>query len=125
MTPRGLGIDIVSRARLQRLLARHGDRFRRRCFQPRELAGVPRGAESETAALAAGWAVKEAFIKAVGVPGAAVPMRDIEVARGPGGASGLILHGAARNALRARGARGAHVACAAAGDWTAALVVLE
>lgn len=57
------GIDLVEVARIERALARHGDRFLERVYTPREVrAGRGRAPE-----LAARFAAKEAVSKALGV----------------------------------------------------------
>jgi holo-[acyl-carrier protein] synthase len=118
LSVRGVGVDIVSVARVEQLLRRHDSRFLARCFRPEELPadadGLPR---VDFAAQVAGrWAVKEACLKALGClealdgpdmcfcpggPGAidgdvrGIPYRDIEVRRAAGGAPCVVLHGRA------------------------------
>jgi len=61
----GLGIDVVDVARLQGVLARHPERAGHRLFTSRELTDCE--ARSDTArCLAARFAAKEAFLKALG-----------------------------------------------------------
>ncbi len=113
MSLRGIGIDIVDVARVQGLLDRHGDRFLARCFRPGELmTAADGGPRADLAAHVAGrWAVKEACLKALGGgAGAAagpdprgIPYADIEVARQPGAAPRVTLHGRAAAALEALG----------------------
>lgn len=57
-----MGIDIVDVGRVERLLARHGDRFLARCFRAGEImADAGGGRRDDLAAHVAGrWAVKEA-----------------------------------------------------------------
>jgi holo-[acyl-carrier protein] synthase len=69
------GIDIVEIPRIADLLARHGDRFKRRVFTDRELADSGDRIES----LAARFAAKEALIKALGSREPA--LREIEIVR--------------------------------------------
>jgi holo-[acyl-carrier protein] synthase len=122
---RGIGTDIVAVARIASLVERHGDRFLARCFRPGELAvlreRVPAAAH---AALAARWAAKEAFVKALAGRGTGVVYRDIEVVRRPDGAPELRLHGSAAAALAAAGAGGTLVSLSHERDYAAATVVL-
>jgi len=121
----GLGTDIVAVARIAALVDRYGDRFLTRCFRPREQALLDeRVPAAAYAALAARWAAKEAFIKAVGARGAGVVYRDIEVVRRPDGAPELRLHGSAAAALAAAGARGTLVSLSHEGQYAVATVVL-
>jgi len=107
----GIGTDLVEIARIERVLARHGTRFVRRCFT----AGERRAAESGAAArvpaahFAKRFAAKEACAKALGsgigsvaAGGPAVSWQDIEVVRRHGGAPALALSGGAAARLAAR-----------------------
>ena len=64
----GVGTDLCNIERVERTLARFGDRFRARVFTERELATAARRAEAgnEAATLAKRWAAKEACSKALG-----------------------------------------------------------
>ncbi|WP_313349828.1 holo-ACP synthase [Paracoccus sp. (in: a-proteobacteria)] len=61
----GIGSDLCNIDRIAGVLARHGDRFRRRVFTETELALAPRR-RHEAATLAKRWAAKEACSKALG-----------------------------------------------------------
>ena len=123
---RGLGTDLVDIARVAALLAGHGERFRNRVFTPDELAAAAsRGEDGEAAALAARWAAKEAFVKALGPDAAAVPLRAVEVADGGAGRPVLRLHGAAAAALAGRGAATALLSLARAGGRAIAIVAID
>jgi len=99
----GIGSDIVEVARIRAAVERHGDRFLQRCFRPEEIALAARRGAQGAATLAARWAAKEAFVKAVAVDGP-IAYRDIEVVHREGGPASLRLHGRAAEALRERGA---------------------
>ena len=62
----GIGTDIVAIERLERLLARYGDKVARRILTPRELAQYA-AAKQPARLLAKRFAAKEAFGKALGV----------------------------------------------------------
>ena len=121
----GLGVDIVECARIGSLWERHGARFLERCFRPEELAPVlARPRPAAVPALAARWAAKEAFLKAVGgLPG--VVYRDIAVVREAGGEPALRLHGAAARALADRGAAVALVSLSHERRFAVAVVALS
>jgi len=72
-----LGLDLVEVARVEALLGRWGDRALERLYTPQEVA-YARAARGPLAAqrLAARFAAKEAFRKALGRP---IPFREIEV----------------------------------------------
>jgi holo-[acyl-carrier protein] synthase len=100
------GVDLIEIARIERAVARWGDRFLLRIFTPAELA-VYRG---RLPSLAARWAAKEAAAKLLGVglrglgaaekPVAAVAWTEIEILGDAQGRPGLTFYG--RAAARAR-----------------------
>ena len=61
----GIGTDLANIDRIQGVLNRHGDRFRKRVFTPVELAKAARR-KDEAGTLAKRWAAKEACSKALG-----------------------------------------------------------
>lgn len=61
----GIGTDIVTIARMQAVLARHGERFAERVLHPAEL-GEYRASRDPARFLAKRFAAKEAFAKAFG-----------------------------------------------------------
>lgn len=61
----GIGTDLANIDRIQRVLDRHGDRFRNRVFTPIEMAKAARR-KDEAGTLAKRWAAKEACSKALG-----------------------------------------------------------
>ena len=120
---RGLGIDLASISRVERLLARYGDRFAARLFTPGERAYCEsRGRPGHH--YAARFAAKEAALKALAVP-AGLRWHDLEVLAGAGGAPRLRLHGRAARAAAARGVRALHVSLTHDGDVAGAVVVAE
>lgn len=120
----GLGTDIVAVARIADLAQRYGDRFLDRVFRPGEKAVGRRVGAAGPAALAARWAAKEAFVKALGPLAEGVPYRDVEVVNEPSGAPALRLHGAAERALAARGADHALVSLSHETTHATATVIL-
>jgi holo-[acyl-carrier protein] synthase len=91
------GVDIVEIDRVGALLARHGDRFRRRVYTDREWSDAGGRVES----LAARFAAKEALIKALGSREPA--LREIEVVRPAQSQPSLRLWGRAAEIARALG----------------------
>ena len=100
---RGIGVDLVSVDRIDRILERHGPRFLARCFRPAELPAGGSGRVDFSGLIAGRWAVKEACLKALGGDLSGVPYRDVEVLRGPAGEPVVVLHGQAAAALAAAG----------------------
>lgn len=65
MAVTGLGIDLLSISRMERLFERYGQRLAQRILHDDELAQLPEGAKAARW-LAKRWAVKEAAAKALG-----------------------------------------------------------
>lgn len=120
----GLGTDIVCVARIAGLVERHGQRFIDRIYRPEEQRVLQRSSHAAVAALAARWAAKEAFIKAIGDAASAVPYRDVELVRLTGGQPRLRLHGAALAAMAALGASDTLVSVSHERDHALATVIL-
>jgi len=120
----GVGIDHVDAGRIADLLGRFGERAEQRLFTERELErcrGRPRPAEC----LAARFAAKEAFVKALGTGLQGMKWTDVEVLGSEGEPPRFILHGGARTALEARGGTRAHVSLTHEAGSAMAVVILE
>lgn len=117
----GIGTDLVENRRMEGWLSQ--PRLLSKYFTEKELSDVSSGSHP-AASLAARFAAKEAFGKALGTGLRGLALRDIETRRGPGGKPDLFLAGSARSALEARGAR-AHLSLTHERDYALAFVVLE
>lgn len=117
----GIGTDLVENRRLERWLAQPG--LLARYFTPAELADVETSSHP-AASLAARFAAKEAFGKALGTGLAGLALRDIETRRAANGRPDLIVAGAARRALETRKAR-VHLSLSHEEAYSIAFVVLE
>ena len=123
----GLGLDLVNRQRIARLLDRHGAAFLRRVFRDGEVRlGADAGAPSRAAHVAGLFAAKEAAMKALGTGWAqGVGFLQVEVVRQPSGAPALCLHGEARRRADAMGVERLWVSISHDGANAVAVVVLE
>lgn len=121
----GLGLDLVDRQRIQRLLERHGEAFLRRVFLDGEVrSGL--GAAGKAAHVAGLFAAKEATMKALGTGWAeGVGFRQIEVFRQASGAPSLRLHGEARRRADVLGVRNLWLSISHDGASAVAVVILE
>jgi len=122
----GTGIDTVSIARFEKLIALRGDRFLRRVFAPGEIADGARRGRGTAPFFAARFAAREAFVKALGtgfVPGAS--LRDIEVKTNGLGRPELAFSDRLEGMLKARGVTRCHLSIAHDGDSAQAIVILE
>lgn len=121
----GVGVDLVSVARVAAVWERHGERFARRLLAPaehKELAAAHNAARF----LAKRFAVKEAFGKALGTGIAQdVILPDIALAHGGAGEPQLVLAGGAAAHCARRGIGGRYVSLSDEGDLVLAFVVLE
>lgn len=92
----GLGTDLIEIARIDQVIARHGERFLTRYFQPDEITYCT-SHRSSGERFAARWAAKEAVLKALGTGhSGAVRLEQVEVIRHPSGAPSVRLHEAAQ-----------------------------
>lgn len=125
----GIGMDLIRVDRIERALARHGDRFAEKIlgleelqkFHARRLRDPARGVRF----LATRFAAKEAFSKAIGL-GMRMPMTwtRVQALNAPGGRPVLVLAPALR-AWYAERYGAAHVSLTDESDMAAAYVVVE
>lgn len=121
----GVGIDTVSIARFERLVAQRGDRFLERVFSPEEISEGKRH-ERNAPFFASRFAAREAFVKALGTgfaPGAG--LRDIAVVKGERGRPELSISGRLGSMLTERGVTRCHLSITHDGDSAQAIVILE
>jgi holo-[acyl-carrier protein] synthase len=119
----GVGLDIVDVERIGRIARRHGSRFLGRIFGERE---APAGAMDERLRHAIGFAVKEAFLKALGTGlRGGVEWRQIAVRHLESGRPTIELTGRAKELADERGVRKVWLSVGSTALTAAALVVLE
>ena len=96
----GLGNDLCDIGRVEKTLARYGERFTQRCFTEIERRKSDRRAQ-RAASYAKRFAAKEACAKALGTGFRKnVYWRDLGVVNEPSGRPTMVLQGAAREYLR-------------------------
>jgi len=93
------GVDIIEIARIERAIARHGDRFYRRFFTAQELEQCG----GRLASLAGRFAVKEAVAKALGTGIGDFNWTDVEIVGNGRGKPELCLHNRAAELAAAQG----------------------
>ncbi len=92
----GIGSDLIDISRVEKTIARFGDRFLSRCFTDAERARAERRPRLAAASYAKRFAAKEACAKALGTGiRAGVFWRDMGVVNLPGGQPTLVLTGGA------------------------------
>jgi holo-[acyl-carrier protein] synthase len=87
-----VGVDMIEVARIERAIARHGDRFYNRFFTAQEQVYC----DGRTTSLAGRFAIKEAVGKALGTGIGDVRWTDVEIVCDSNGCPKLALHNEAR-----------------------------
>ncbi|MBW3552265.1 MAG: holo-ACP synthase [Gemmatimonadetes bacterium] len=121
----GTGMDLVAIERIRGFLERRGERGLKRLFTEREL-GYCLSRTDPAPSLAARFAAKEAFFKAVGLGwGRGGDWREVEVCRTERGEPSLDVRGRAAEAARTRRAKRLHLSLTHTAEVAGAFVVLE
>jgi holo-[acyl-carrier protein] synthase len=119
----GIGIDIVHVRRIQHWLDVPGlvERF----FHPQEIADARARGAGCPLSLAARFAAKEAFGKALGTGLSGIKLKDIQVINNYNGKPDMILHGTALERFRRTGASRVLVSLTHESENAVAVVVIE
>ena len=120
----GIGTDILRVSRIEKVHARHGARFAERLLHPRE-RDLFAAQKKPTVYLAKAFAVKEAFVKALGTGFAGVAHDDVGCLRTQRGRPELIFSAKLKKRLDRLRITRAHLSLSDDGDWVCAMVVLE
>lgn len=119
-----VGIDIVRIERIEKAISKWGDRFLSRVFGQDELlyAGMKKNPALH---LAARFAAKEAFFKALGCGwSGGLRWADVEVTRNSAGKPELTLRGAAEGMVREKGVQSVLLSLSHDSDYAIAQVLL-
>ena len=119
----GIGIDIVHVPRMERWRQNPG--LFRRYFHPEELATANSRGKGAAVSLAARFAAKEAFGKALGTGLEGIVLKDIMVINRHNGKPEIIFSGTALAAFEKSGANKVHLSLSHEKDSAVAMVVLE
>jgi len=119
----GIGTDMVRISRLQNWLLNDGLLIR--YFSPREIQYCKAQNGQSASALAARFAAKEAFGKALGIGLRGMRLSDIEVSKNELGAPVLALQGTALQALTTCGCLLSHLSLSHDGEYALATVIIE
>jgi holo-[acyl-carrier protein] synthase len=119
----GIGVDVVHVSRLERWTAIPG--LLERYFHHEELSSSEAKGRGRILSLAARFAAKEAFGKALGTGLAGIVLKDIKVVNRHNGQPEIELFGAARSRLERSGANRVHISLTHEQDNAIAMVVLE
>ena len=119
----GIGVDIVHVSRMERWTQNPG--LLRRYFHPDELTEVYSRGAGAVLSLAARFAAKEAFGKALGKGLEGIVLKDIVVINRHNGRPDIIVFNTARAALEESGGNRIHLSLSHEKDNAVAMVVLE
>lgn len=120
----GLGIDIADQKRIAASLEQFGESFLTRILTNKEIAACARY-RFPVEHYAGKFAVKEAFMKALGTGLKQVTFQEIEVLNRDSGAPYVVVAGKAQLLLKDLGATQVHVSISHDADLAVAVVVLE
>ncbi|MES0873604.1 holo-ACP synthase [Sinimarinibacterium thermocellulolyticum] len=120
----GVGVDILRIERMDKALARHGERLLTRMLGEAELREVRRRGNTARA-LAMCFAAKEAFVKALGTGFSGIRWRDVGVVRAANGRPQMVFSDAMQARLDREGIGAVHVSLSDDGGLVCACVVLE
>jgi holo-[acyl-carrier protein] synthase len=121
----GVGIDLVEVPRVREIIERWGERFIVRCFSPEEISYCRRRKNSAPH-FAARFAVKEAFLKCLGVGlTGGVSMRDVAVVCSERGKPELRVIGKPFEVMKEKGISSACVSISHTERCATAIVTLE
>ena len=119
----GIGVDVIHVHRMDRWLKIPG--LLERYFHPDELSAALAKGSGANLSLAARFAAKEAFGKALGTGLAGIVLRDIMVKNRHNGQPEIFVSGTALAALKQSGAGRIHISLTHERDNAVAMVVLE
>lgn len=120
-----VGIDLVEVERIEKILKKWGERFTGRVFAEGEVFYCGKKAYPSIH-YAARFAVKEAFLKCLGVGiGGGIALKDIEVRNNDDGRPELHLHRKAQRILNDRGITGTYVSISHTDRYATAIVIFE
>ena len=121
----GIGIDLCEIARMERIL-NTGDAFLQRYFTPCEQAYIQERGKTAAQSMAAIFAAKEAFLKALGIGiDGQIPLADVEIRHTESGQPEYALTGAAQEKLAALGATRAMLSLTHEAGMAAAVAIIE
>jgi holo-[acyl-carrier protein] synthase len=122
---RGIGIDTIELARVERIFREYGDRFLNRIYTPEEREYAMRY-KDPVPRLAARFAAKEACMKALGTGwSGGVRWRDIVVANARSGKPEMQLYGKARQVAELLSVTRIHLSISHSKEHATVVVVFE
>ena len=120
---KGVGVDVVNIGRMRRWEKIEGllDRY----FHPEELKAAKTRGSASTLSLAARFAAKEAFGKALGTGLKGLQLKDIQVVNNHNGKPDILVYNKAYEAFKSVGGEVMHLSLTHEQDYAIAMVVIE
>jgi len=119
----GIGVDVVQVNRMNKWLEKKG--LLEKHFHNDELSKILNGQKNAARSLAAKFAAKEAFGKALGTGMRGISLKDILVLNNENGKPRLVLLDTARKKFEESGAQKIHVSLSHEREYAAAVIILE
>lgn len=119
----GIGIDLCNAGRIRSMAGR--DRFLTRFFSKDERTYFEGRGVAADDSIAASYAAKEAFLKALGTGISEASLHEVAVVHAENGAPSLVLAGAALRIATQIGIKAMHLSLTHEGGMAAAVVILE
>ncbi|MCR4940042.1 MAG: holo-ACP synthase [Treponemataceae bacterium] len=119
----GIGVDIVNNSRFEKWL--DNDKMLERFFHPFEIEYVKTYKANRAEHLAARFAAKEAFVKALGTGFIGIECRDICVRNESSGKPCLVVENTALKKMQDKGVSITHLSISHEKEYTVAMVILE
>ncbi len=121
----GIGIDMVRNSRIDNLINKWGEKFLRKIFTDDELSQGGNG-KNKNISYAANYAVKEAFVKALGTGfRRGIKFHNIAVKRNELGKPFINLCGSTKEIAEQKGLTKIHTTISHDGEYSVAVVILE
>ena len=121
----GVGVDMVSLSRVEKLWQNYGLKFADKILHPHEREKIS-ASPLPGRYLAKGFAAREALVKALGTGlSQGIVMRDIELVRDPLGRPEFRLHGVCADFIKRNQIGKTHLSITDEGDLITAFVVVE
>ncbi len=119
----GVGTDLIENGRVRRALEKFGDRFLRRIYSEHEIE-YSLSQKDPVPYLAARFALKEAFIKALGLPRTfSLSYADVHISGNPGKKT-ISVQGTLRNLLEEKGGKSVQFSISHTREHSVAFVII-
>lgn len=121
----GLGVDIIENSRFVSLIDKWGDKFISKIFTEKEIDFISK-TKNKNHRYAANYAVKEAFVKALGTGfKKGIKFHNIEVKRNKAGKPFITTFGDTKSIVKKKGVKKIHTTISHEKEYSVAVVIFE